>query len=219
MKRQAIESRVRGTSHLVAAIEAAARPPRVLVSASAVGYYGVSPAGTVTESSPPGDDFMARLCREWESAARGAERLGVRVVLVRTGVVLHPDEGALQRLLVPFRFFVGGPIGSGNQPVPWIHLEDELEMLLWALRDESVVGPINAVAPGVVTNRELATAIGQVLRRPSVFPAPALAVTLVLGEGSVIVTHGQRVAPKRAEELGYRFRFPRLREALADLLA
>jgi uncharacterized protein len=219
VKRRARDSRILSTRHLVDAIAAAATPPAVLVNGSAVGYYGENPPGAVTEESPPAGDFMAELCRDWEQEALRARALGVRVVLVRTGVVLHPDGGALKRLLLPFRLFVGGPIGSGRQPFPWIHLDDEIGILLWAIDDEGVEGPVNAVAPDPATNRDVAHEIGRVLGRPSLFPTPEFVIKAVLGEGAVIVTGGQRALPKRTEELGYRFLHPRLPEALESLLA
>ncbi|HVK37450.1 MAG TPA: TIGR01777 family oxidoreductase [Candidatus Kapabacteria bacterium] len=218
LKRRARDSRILSTRHLVAAIASSGKPPSVLVNASAVGYYGANPPGAVTEDSPPADDFMAQLARDWESEALRARDLGVRVVLVRTGVVLHPDGGALEKLLIPFKLFVGGPIGTGRQPLPWIHIDDEIGILLWALDDERVSGPVNAVAPGIVTNRELAHEIGRAMGRPSFFPAPALAIKLVLGEGAILVTGGQHAVPKRTTELGYRFEHPKVREALESLL-
>lgn len=216
-KRDAYDSRILGTRHIVQAIAAAGQRPAVLVNASAVGYYGISPSGPVTEQTPPGDDFVARLCQDWEREALQARELGLRVALVRTGVVLHPKEGALKRMLLPFRFFIGGPIGSGRQPVPWIHVDDELEIFLWALREQRVDGPVNAAAPEYASNRELARELGRVLHRPSFFPAPELAVRIVLGEGATIVTEGQQVVPERTQALGFRFRHPRLSEALEDL--
>jgi uncharacterized protein len=212
------DSRVLGTRHLVEAIIAAANPPAVLVNASAVGYYGASPAGPVTEDSPPGDDFLARLCAEWESEANAAGRAGVRVVTLRTGIVLDPEEGALSRMLPAFRLFVGGPIGDGRQPFPWIHREDELQAILWALDSPQVHGPLNLAAPGIVTNGEFSRVLGKVLRRPSALPVPKLAMRLLFGDGAIVVTDGQHVVPKRTEELGYRFLYSDLEGALRNLL-
>jgi uncharacterized protein (TIGR01777 family) len=218
VQREIRESRVLGTRHLVEAIAAAGKRPRALVSASAVGYYGIAPAGTLTEDAHAGTDFLASVCREWEAEALAARKLGVRVAIVRSGVVLHPREGALPRMLLPFRLFVGGPIGTGRQPFPWIHVDDEVELFLWALRNDHVEGPLNATAPEVVTNREFAQALGRALHRPAVLPTPTLAVKLVLAEGASIVTGGQWAVPRRTEELGYRFAHPRLGEALGSLL-
>jgi uncharacterized protein len=218
-KKSVHDSRILGTRHLVEAIAAAERAPRVLVNASAVGYYGFCPSGTVSEDSPPGDDFLARVCTEWEREAMGAAGHGVRVVLVRNGVVLHRDEGALPRMILPFKLFVGGPIGSGNQPLPWVHIDDVVEIFRWALRDERVNGPLNATAPDVVTNREFSSALGRALHRPAIVPTPAFAIQMVLGEGAVLVTGGQRAVPHRTESLGYRFRHPKLAPALESVLA
>jgi uncharacterized protein (TIGR01777 family) len=217
-KQEAHNSRVRATRHLVEAIARVPGKPSVLVNASAVGYYGASPTGVVTESSPSGSDFLARLCAEWESEARKVEADGVRVVLVRTGIALDPRGGALAKLLTPFKLFVGGPLGSGKQPFPWIHIDDEVGILLWALDTPSVEGPINATAPKVVTNKEFSSILGEVLHRPSVLPVPEFALRILFGEAVVILTEGQHAIPERTRQLGYRFRHDDPREALLDLL-
>lgn len=211
-------SRIDGTRHLVAAMGRAARPPRTLISASGVGYYGTSETKTFTEDSPAGSDFLARTCIEWEGEAMKAEELGVRVVRLRTGIVLEPHGGVLGKLLPTFKAFAGGPMGSGRQWFPWIHIEDELGMMLWALDDEELTGAVNAVAPGIVTNREFSEALGEALGRPTFFAVPKFALDLVFGEASLILVEGQRAIPERAERLGYWFRFPKLVNALKNLL-
>jgi len=212
-------SRSVGTRQLVAGLEAAQPRPRVLVSASAVGYYGPHGADRLDETTAPGDDFLARVTVDWEGAARGAEALGVRVVLVRTGVVLDRGGGALAKMLPPFRLGIGGPVAGGRQYVPWIHVDDLVGMYLAALDDESWAGPVNATAPEPVTNRELSKALGRALRRPAVAPVPALAVRVLYGEMAEIVTEGQRAVPRQATEHGYDFRHTDLDEALRAALA
>ncbi|MDI3317929.1 MAG: TIGR01777 family oxidoreductase [Bacillota bacterium] len=212
-------SRVASTRALVEALAAAERRPGVLVSASAVGYYGPRGDEEVTEESPPGSDFLARVCVAWEREAEVAEGLGLRVVLLRTGLLLAAQGGALPELVRPFRLWVGGPLGTGRQWVPWIHLADEVGLIRWALEEERLRGPLNATAPEPVRQRELARQLGRVLARPSWLPAPAPLLRLALGEmAEALLLGGQRALPARALALGYRFRFPRLEPALRDLL-
>jgi len=220
-KKQLRDSRVLSTQQIVAAISRAVPKPEVLVQGSAVGYYGFRDDDSeLTEDSPPGSDFMAQLCVEWEAAARAVEAAGVRLVILRTGVVFDPLGGALPKLVAPFKMLLfGGPVGSGRQWVPWIHWADEVGLCLFALERTTAQGPINAVAPNPVTNRELARAIGSVLHRPSFFPTPGFLLQLGLGEVAEVVVRGQKVLPKRASSLGYSFRFPELLPALRDLLA
>jgi hypothetical protein len=189
----------------------------VLVNGSAIGYYGPRGDEVLDESAGPGDDFLARVAVEWEAAARPAERRA-RVVLVRTGIVLAREGGALPRLVLPFRLLAGGPIGDGAFWQSWIHLADEVGILRLALEDARASGPLNATAPDPARNRDLARAIGRVLRRPSGLPTPAFAVRAALGEMAEVVLASQRVVPSRALALGYRFRFPSLEPALRDLL-
>lgn len=217
-KRRIRDSRILGTRHIVDAIAEASNPPAVLVNASAVGYYGSHVAGKITEDSPAGDDFLAGVCRDWEAEANKARDLGVRVVAVRSGVVLEAHEGPLPRLLLPFRMFVGGPIGSGRQPFPWIHIDDVVEVYRWALNTPEVKGAVNATAPDVMTNGGFARVVGEVMHRPAFFPAPEFAIKLVLGEMADIVTGGQWVVSKRLQDMGYHFRHPRAKEALEALL-
>lgn len=214
-KRAIRQSRVESTRRVVEVV--ASRGPSVLVSGSAVGYYGPHGDEPLDEASPPGDGFLAGVCKEWEAAALTAATR-VRVVAVRTGLVLARDGGALPRMLVPFRFFAGGPIGKGEFWQSWIHLADEVGMIVWALENPAVAGPLNATAPVPVKNRELARAIGRALRRPSLLPVPPLGLKLMFGELSTAIATGQKVLPKKALELGFRFRFPEIDPALRDLV-
>ena len=216
-KRAIHDSRVRGTRNLVEGLRAAEPRPRVLVSQSAVGFYGGRGDEPVEESEPPADDFLAHVAAGWEEEAQAAEQLGVRVVRTRTGIVLAGDGGALKRMLPPFKLGLGGPVGSGRQYMPWIHIDDVVGALLFCLDTEAASGPVNVTAPEPVPNRGFAKALGRVLGRPAVVPAPAAALKLALGEMSLVVTTGQRAVPARLTELGYRFRHPELEAALRDV--
>jgi uncharacterized protein len=214
-KREIHDSRETGTRNLVSGIEAAGdERPRALISASAAGLYGPHGDEPVDEDTAPGDDFLARVVQAWEREARRAEDLGVRVVLMRTGVVLSPDAGALKKMLPPFRLGVGGPVGGGRQYLPWVHLDDVVGMYLAALDDDRWRGPFNVVAPNAVTNKEFSKALGAALHRPAVAPVPGLALKLLYGEMSQIVLTGVNMVPRRALEAGYAFRLPHVREAL-----
>jgi uncharacterized protein len=214
-KRRIRESRVRATENVAAVVRA--RGPAVLVSGSAVGFYGSRGDEVLDEESAPGEGFLADVCREWEAAAAPAASRA-RVVLLRTGIVLAPDGGALPELARPFRLFAGGPLGDGAFWQPWIHLTDEVGMVLFALEQERASGPLVASAPEPVRNRDLARAIGAVLHRPSLLPAPAFAMRLALGEFADVILSSQRAVPRKALSLGYRHRFPELAPALRDLL-
>jgi uncharacterized protein len=214
-KRRIRESRVGSTENVAAVVRE--RGPAVLVSASAVGFYGSRGDEVLDEGSAPGEGFLAESCRAWEAAAAPAGARA-RVVLLRTGLVLAAEGGALPRMVRPFRLLAGGPLGGGAFWQPWIHLADEVGLILFALEDRRASGPMNASAPEPVRNRDLARAIGEALGRPSVLPAPAFALRLVLGELADVVLSSQRVVPRRALALGYRHRFPELRQALHDLL-
>jgi uncharacterized protein (TIGR01777 family) len=213
-KRRIRESRVRSTANVAAAV---ADRGGVLVSGSAVGFYGSRGDEVLDESSEPGDDFLARVVRDWEDAARPAAERG-RLVLLRTGIVLAAEGGALPRLVQPFRLMAGGPLGDGAFWQPWIHLADAVGLVLLAVDDGRLSGPLVLSAPEPVRNRDLARAIGKVLHRPSALPAPAFAMRLVLGEVASVVLASQRAVPRKALALGYRFRFPELEAALRDLL-
>lgn len=209
-------SRETGTRNMVHGMETAAKRPSVLISSSAVGYYGDREESIIDESAPAGDDFLARLCVRWEEAARDAERAGIRVVIFRQGHVLDRRGGLLGRMLLPFRLGVGGPIGSGSQYMPWIHIDDLVGLYLWALDDELVRGTFNAAAPEPVTNRELSSSLGRALHRPAVLPAPKLALRAMLGaEMAENLLSSQRAVPRRALDEGYKFRHTEIDEAMA----
>lgn len=215
-KREIRDSRVLTTRNLVAALRDLdeAQRPAVLVSQSAVGWYGARGDERVDESEPAADDFLAQVCKDWEAEAREAEQLGLRVVCTRTGVVMSEDGGALEKMLPPFKLGVGGPVAGGSQYVAWVHTDDVVASLLHCLDQGSVSGPVNVTAPEPVTNKELSKALGRVLGRPAFAPVPGLAVKLLYGEMAIIVTTGSRAVPARLEESGYAFRQPDLEAAL-----
>jgi uncharacterized protein (TIGR01777 family) len=212
------DTRTVGTRNLVAGLRAAQPRPGVLVSASGIDYYGAHGDERLDESAPPGEGFLAEVCVAWEAAAAAAGELGLRVVTLRTGVVLDRAGGALAKMLPPFRAGVGGPVAGGDQYVPWIHLDDLVGMYLAALDDERWRGPVNAATPAPVTNRELSKALGRALHRPAVLPVPGLALRALYGGMAEIVTEGRRAVPARARELGFEFRHPDLDEALRSAL-
>jgi uncharacterized protein (TIGR01777 family) len=215
-KRRIWDSRVLATRSLAAAIHAAARPPRALISASGVGFYPDS-SDTVDETSPAGGGFLARLCAAWEAEARKAESPSTRAVLLRTGVVLHRDGGALQKLLLPFRLGAGGPIGSGRQWWAWIHRDDYVRMTLWAIDTGGVRGPLNVCAPEPAQNRDVARALGRALNRPSFMPAPAAVLRIVLGEmADEMLLASQRAVPRAARQQGFTWTFSDLDAAMRD---
>lgn len=191
----------------------------VLLMASGIGYYGASEDGRFDEDSPAGDDFLARLCADWERAAAPAAEAGVRLACARLGVVMGPGGGALERMLLPFRLGLGGRLGSGRQWFSWVHLDDVCDLLVLLLEREDLAGPFNFTAPGPVTNAEFTRTLGRVLRRPTVLPAPAFALRLALGEAAEVLLTGQHVSPRRAREAGYTFRHPELEDALRASLA
>lgn len=217
-KRQLEDSRIASTRAIGMAMAASEQRPRVLVNASAIGYYGSRGDEVLTESSPPGDDFLGRLAVRWEDEAARAAGSDMRLVLLRTGIVLARDGGALAKMITPFRLFAGGPIGSGRQYMSWIHLGDWTGLVLWLL-EGALAGPVNATAPAPVPNAEFARELGVALRRPSFVPTPAVALRITLGEmADALLLGGQRVVPARALEAGFRFRYPALASALDDLL-
>lgn len=216
-KKIIVDSRVETTRGSADAINRCANPPKVFFSASAVGYYGDSGATTLEEDSPPGSDFLAKVCDKWETEARAAEK-STRVVRGRIGVVLSSAGGALPELVRPFKFFVGGPIGSGFQFVPWIHIDDLLNLIVKCIEDSNISGAVNLTAPNPVRNRTLAKAIGDALGRPSLFPVPKFALRILLGESANMVLASQKAIPTKALESGYEFRFIEIENALADLL-
>jgi uncharacterized protein (TIGR01777 family) len=212
------ESRVAGTRNLVAGLEECEPRPRTLLSASGVSYYGPRGEEPLDEDASPGDGFLAEVCVAWEQQAARATALGVRVARMRTGVVIAPVAGALQRMLRPFRLGLGGPVAGGQQYMSWIHIDDHVAMLLAALGDERFSGPVNATAPQPVSNREFSKVLGRVLRRPAVLPVPGVALRAVFGEMSEVITTGQRVLPAKALVAGFEFRHPALEGALRAAL-
>jgi uncharacterized protein (TIGR01777 family) len=220
-KRELVDSRVRGMAALVAAIAALKteeRPP-VVVSASGIDYYGDrEDDAPLAEDAAPGDTFLARLCVQWEEAARQAEPLGSRVVTVRTAVVVAAEALAFKLLVLPFRLFAGGPLGNGRRYFSWIHLHDLVGLYRLAVERHDLQGALNAVAPDARPEREVAREIGRVLGRPSWIPTPAFALRIALGEQADLVLHGRRVVPARAQAAGYQFRFPDLPSALEEAL-
>jgi uncharacterized protein (TIGR01777 family) len=213
-KKEIEESRVRSTRAAVEAIASARRKPRVLVNASAVGYYGGRGDEVVDESAGPGADFLANVVRQWEAEA---QRAPVRSVQLRTGVVLSAKGGALEKMLPPFKAFAGGPVGSGKQWFPWIHVADEVAAILWTI-DHDLTGPVNLAAPGIVTMKEFARALGRALHRPSWATVPAAALKIMVGEFASVLLEGQRAVPKKLLDSGFRFRFGDVDSALRDVV-
>jgi uncharacterized protein (TIGR01777 family) len=219
VKRRIRASRVEATAALVESIARCARPPRTLISASAIGFYGDRGEEELTEASAVGRGFLAGVCAEWENAANYAENYGVRVVSVRISAVLHPSGGALAKMLPPFRLGLGGPIAGGRAWMSWIHLADLVRLIAWTLECEQARGPVNAAAPEPVRNGEFTRALAAALHRPAFFPIPALALKLLYGEMAEVILASQRVLPSAALKLGFRFDHPQIGPALRDLLA
>ena len=213
------DSRIIGTRHLVQGIAQASSKPRVLVSASAVGFYGNRGDEELTEQAAPADDFLARVCVDWEREALAAEHSGVRVVTARTGIVLGAGGGALAKMLTPFKLGAGGPLGNGRQWMPWIHVADLARLYVHAADVAAIVGPMNAVAPQPVRNSEFTKALGRQLHRPAFMPAPYLGLRLLFGEFAQVLFASQRVIPRVALDTGFVFRFPDIASALRDILA
>jgi uncharacterized protein (TIGR01777 family) len=220
-KRLLLDSRVKTTDNVVAALarqpRTAAGAAKVLVNASAVGYYGPHGDEELDESSPAGDDLLARLCVAWEKSAAAARAAGVRVALLRIGVVLDREGGALAAMLTPFKLGLGGPVAGGKQWLPWVHAADVVGLTLLALDNAAAEGPINGTAPNPVTNRDFTKALGRALHRPTLLPVPGFAMYLRFGGVAEVILTGQRVLPKQALKLGYAFQFPTIDQALADI--
>ncbi len=219
-KRAILESRQKGTEKLVEAIAQAEQPPKVFISASAIGFYGTSETATFDEDSPPHpQNFLSQVCQAWETAAKGVEAVpGVRLVIPRIGIVLG-NGGALGRMLTPFRLFAGGPIGSGRQWFSWIHIEDLVTFLVQALTDERYRGVYNATAPNPVRMADACTALGQALNRPSWLPVPDFVIEALLGDGAVVVLQGQQVLPKQLISAGFKFQYPTIDQAMGAVVA
>jgi uncharacterized protein len=213
-RRRIEQSRIDATHSVVQACAKVRRKPAFLINASAVGYYGPRDDEILTEDAPAGNDFLSSLCKAWEEEAQEAEKLGMRVVRLRTGIVLGPRGGALSKMAMPFKFFIGGPLGSGKQWMSWVQLEDLLRMILLIIENPDAHGPINATSPNPVQNKEFSQALGRAIHRPSWAPVPSFLLEIVLGEMAQMLLTGQRVVPAAAEKLGFRFRYPNLPEAL-----
>jgi uncharacterized protein (TIGR01777 family) len=217
-KRRILGSRLDAGQAVVQAVALASHKPGVIIQASGVGYYGPRDDREIAEGEGPGSDWMAQVAVRWEESTAAVEEMGVRRAVIRSGVVLNKEEGAFPRLLLPFRFFAGGPLGSGKQWFPWIHLKDEVAAIRLLIQDGEASGPFNLVAPELMTNAAFARVLGRVIKRPAFVPAPAFALRLLLGEMSTIVLDGQRAIPKRLLGLGFQFVFPQAKAAVQDVL-
>ena len=217
-KREIMDSRKVGTEKIVEAIGAAEPKPKVLINASAVGYYGTSETATFDEESPPGDDFLAEVCKAWEAAAEPVKEVGTRLAILRFGIVLGKG-GAIAKMMAPFKLFAGGPIGSGRQWFSWIHRDDLVNLIVESLRNEEITGVLNATAPNPVRMTEFCQTFGQVLSRPSWLPVPGFAIEALLGDGAIVVLEGQEVRPRRPLASGFEYQFPTVKPALEDILA
>lgn len=216
-KAEILESRQLGTRKLVEAITKANPKPQVLVNSSAIGYYGTSEVNTYDENSPPGDDFLAMVCKTWEAEAQQAAQSGTRVVILRTGIVLGLG-GALGKMLTPFKMFFGGPLGTGRQWFSWIHLNDLVDLIIQALTDSHMQGVYNATAPNPLRMAEFCQQVGEVLKRPSWLPVPEFALEALLGDAAIVVIEGQQVIPKRTQESGFTYQYSTIKPALQDIL-
>jgi hypothetical protein len=219
-KERILSSRIASTQAIIGAINQTRNKPSVLLNASAAGYYGNVPECDVTEADPKGQGFLADVCALWEAEALKVQEVGVRVVLLRTGIVLDKNGGALQKLLLPFRFFIGGPMGTGKQWFPWIHIRDEVAAILFAMENERITGALNFAAPESVRMSEFCRILGKILQRPSWIHVPAFTLKLVLGDmAEPLLLHGQKMIPQKLIDAGFKFHFPTLEDALGELLA
>ncbi len=217
-KKKAIrDSRVDGTRRLIELFAKLKQPPRTFIAGSAVGFYGDRGDDVMTEASTAGDTFLAEVCKEWEAESRRAEDLGIRTVLLRTGIVLSKDGGALGTMLTPFKFGVGGVVGSGKQWMSWVSLDDEIRAIVYALENENIRGAVNVTSPNPVTNEEFTRTLGDVLYRPTILPLPEFAVNMIFGEmGDALLLDSSRVVPKRLEDNGFEFKYPELKLAIQE---
>jgi uncharacterized protein (TIGR01777 family) len=218
LKGRVRESRLNAGRAVVQALEAATHKPHVVIQASAAGYYGAHGDEDVTEEAPAGGDWFGQVAVEWEASTAPVEAMGVRRVIIRSGVVFSVGGGALPRMLLPFRLFAGGPLGSGRQWFPWIHITDEVGAIRFLIKNQAASGPFNLTAPNLLTNAEFSQVAGRVLRRPAFVPVPAFALRLLFGEMSIVLLEGQRAIPRRLLDLGFNFRFGEAEAALRDLL-
>jgi uncharacterized protein (TIGR01777 family) len=216
-KQEILSSRQEVTSNLVKSISEVNPKPEVLISASAIGYYGTSETATFTETSPGGQDFLAQVCQTWETEAKKASELGVRVVILRIGIVLGEGGGALEKMVNPFKLFAGGPIGTGRQWFSWIHRDDLVNLIITSIENQSYKGVYNATAPNPVRMSEFCQILGDTLKRPSWLPVPQIALELLLGEGAKVVLEGQQVLPKQTQAAGFSYQYPRVQQALAEI--
>ncbi|WP_330203765.1 thylakoid membrane protein ThyD [Cyanobacterium sp. DS4] len=217
-KREILESRQLGTRMIVEAISQGENKPKVLINASAIGYYGTSETETYTEISPAGNDFLAEVCQSWENEAQKVTSEGVRLAIFRLGIVLG-NGGALAKMIPPFKIFAGGPIGSGKQWFSWVHIDDVVNMIENALTSDNIEGIFNATAPYPVTMNQLCETLGNVLKRPSWLPVPSIALELLLGDGAKVVLEGQKVLPQKTQEvMNYDFQYSNLKSALEDIV-
>jgi uncharacterized protein len=217
-KDKIIDSRLKTTRAIVSAISKSKSKPKLLINASAVGYYGNVESGEVTELSDSGAGFLSDVCKKWETGAKEAEKYGVRVVLVRLGIVLEKDGGALKKMLLPFKLFIGGPLGSGKQWLPWVHRDDLVGSMLFILKNQNISGVVNITSPNPVRMKEFSRELGKILKRPSMFPVPAFVLKILLGEMSEMILTGQKAIPQKLIEAGYKFKFPELKSALKEIL-
>lgn len=218
IKQEVMESRTLGTQKIVEAMAQANPEPTVLVNASAVGYYGTSETAIFTESSSPGNDFLAQVCKAWEAEAEQVKASGTRLAIIRIGIVLGPNGGALERMMLPFQVFAGGPLGTGQQWISWVHREDLVSLILKALTDTSMAGVYNATSPNPVRMSEFCQVLGEIVQRPSWLPVPGFALELLLGEAAKLVLEGQQVLPQQTQSTGFDFQYPTLRPALAQIV-
>ncbi len=216
-KQEILNSRKLVTQKIVEAIASANPKPNVLVNASAIGYYGTSETATFDETSPPGNDFLAQVCQAWEAEAQKVKEVGVRLVILRLGIVLG-NGGALGKMITPFKLFAGGPIGNGQQWFSWIHVDDIVNLMLQTLTKSDMQGVYNATAPSPVRMAELSTTMGRVMNRPSWLPVPSFAIEALLGEGAMVVLEGQQVLPKRTQSIGFQYKYPSVEPALSQIL-
>ncbi len=217
-KRRIKQSRIDATKAVVNAISRVGEKPHTLIQGSAVGFYGIHDDERITEEASAGTDFLAEVVKEWEVASQSVETMGVRRVIARTGIVLAAEGGSLPVLALPFKLFAGGPVGSGRQYMPWIHIDDQIKALRFLIENNQIDGPVNLTAPNPVTNKEFGQAMGQVLSRPSFFPTPGFMIQLLLGEASTLALDGQRAVPDALQKAGYNFKFKDIKTALSDLL-
>lgn len=218
-KQEILDSRQLGTKNIVEAIANCQQKPQVLINASAIGFYGTSETETYTETSPAGDDFLAQVCQAWEGEAEKVKQVGVRLVILRFGIILG-NGGALAKMITPFKMFAGGPIGDGKQWFSWIHRDDVVDMIINAIESKNLEGTFNATAPYPVTMNQLCETLGDVMKRPSWLPVPSFALELLLGDGAKVVLEGQKVLPQKTMEImNYNFRYPDLKPALEQIIS